>query len=533
MTLGLAMAGQLLIVLGALGQLRPAVLIVLALLCLVLLALLTARRSRTSVEKSAWSAMGWQRMTIGLLIASPLVALALYPPVAFDETLYHLPFVRAMATSGAIRFLPDVRFPIFPQLHEALCLPLFMAGGDVATHFVALLEMGLLAALLYSWPESRHAGLLAAALFLGHPIVVQLGTVTYVDMALALFVTAGFLCLDRARPASAGLCFGTACSVKYLGGYFALAALVYLLLFHEERRRSLLRFTLTFAAALLPMYLLMVSQSGNPLFPYLSSVFGKTPWSYGIVDRAATFQPWRILWDATFGREHLNHQPPYSPLFALAVLITLGTAFRNRRAAFLAALCTLYLVIFPFLPQDSRYLLSLLPLVSVAAATVTSSWLAPRSHPRALAVGLSLLALAPGLAYAGFRLLRQGAPPLSAAQRQEYLERNIAEYRALEHRGAGRLYVCGAEQLKYFGGDDVAGDVMGPLANVTFFGDEPGAEVLQMRLAARGFRWLLVSRAHTPLAWQRLPSPPDFERVYADAGAVLWRLSLTSPEASR
>ncbi|HEV7517719.1 MAG TPA: hypothetical protein VGR07_15575, partial [Thermoanaerobaculia bacterium] len=55
-----------------------------------------------------------------LLLGLPLFVLALYPPTAFDATLYHLPDARAFARAGALPFLQELRFPVFPQLDEAL-----------------------------------------------------------------------------------------------------------------------------------------------------------------------------------------------------------------------------------------------------------------------------------------------------------------------------------------------------------------------------------------------------------------------------
>ncbi|HEX3579547.1 MAG TPA: glycosyltransferase family 39 protein, partial [Thermoanaerobaculia bacterium] len=233
LTIALAVLGQLFVALGILGLLRPWVLVV---ICVLIIGERLHAETRRGAEKQSLRLPAPPRETVLLI---PFALLAAYPPIAFDETLYHLPFVGAIAQSGAINFLPNLRFPVFPQLHEILCVPIFLLFGDTATHFVAVAEVLLLASLLLTWPEQRSTGILAAALVLGNPIVMQIGTVTYVDAALMLFVAAGAYCLDR-HPAAAGFLLGTACSVKYLGGYFALAALVYLLLFHEERRRSLL-----------------------------------------------------------------------------------------------------------------------------------------------------------------------------------------------------------------------------------------------------------------------------------------------------
>jgi hypothetical protein len=511
LTIILAAAGQLLVVLAILGLLRPWVLVTVAALTLVLFQA-KSRRLSVFLRLSAPP-----RETVLLL---PLALLAIYPPIAFDETLYHLSFVRAIANAGAINFFADIRFPAFPQLHELLCVPIFLLLGDTATHFVAVAEVLLLAGIVIAWPAKRSTGLLAAALVLGNPIVMQIGSVTYVDAALMLFVAAGAYCLDK-YPAAAGFLLGTACSVKYLGCYFAAAGFVYLLLFGANRRRAIALFAGSFAMALLPMYGRIAALTGNPFFPFLPKVFGANPWTFSTpatTERVSTAL--RLFWNVTFARDRVNYQPPYSPLFAIAMLITLMAAMRNRRAAFLSIVCIGYIAIFTFLPQDSRYLLPLLPLVSVAAATT----IAPLLSKRMIAI-VSMLAIAPGVAYAGYRVWRQGPPPFTDAQRRQYLEAHIPELRALEHRGPGRIYVCGAEQLHYYGGEELLGDVIGPNANQTIFGNATNADDLSRALTRLRIRYLLVSKLHSPAVWQRLPSPPLFERVYSDQAAELWRVN--------
>jgi len=136
----------------------------------------------------------------------------------------------------------------------------------------------------------------------------------------------------------------------------------------------------------------------------------------------------------------------------------------------------------------------LLPLVSVVAATAIA--------PRLKHVGLIALIVAlPGFAYAGYRVMKQGLPPRSATERRVYLEQHIPEFRALEHRGRGPIYVCGAEQLKYYGGDELRGDVVGPYTSMP-----------------ANTRYMLISR-------RKCPPPPGFTRIYADEAAELWEAS--------
>jgi len=515
-TLGLAVAGQAFAILGAFGVLR------LWTICVFVAIVLAAGAVR--MERSA---MRWGMVAAGTATAVPLLVLALYPPIAFDETLYHLPFVRAIADSGAIRFLPDLRFPLFPQIHELLCVPAYLLAGDVAPHFVAVAELLLLAAVLIAWPRQRHAGFLAAALVLGNPIVLQMATVTHVECALMLFIAAGAWCIDRATSenptgsvAAAGFLFGTACSVKYLGWYSAAAALAFLICFVPQRRRTILIFLLAFAAAVIPMYACIVAFTGNPLFPFLSQIFGETPWTVPLTDGSrSAVRAVCLFWDITFAREYVLYQPPYSPLFAGALLVTIVAAAKNRRLAFLCAACAGYLATFIILlPPDSRYLLPLLPLVSVAAASVIARW-------KTLSAVLAALSIAGGIAYAGFRVVRQGPPPLTAARRQAYLELRVPEYRALQRRGTGRVYVCGAEQLKDYAGADLLGDVYGPASVEKIIAPSRDASELSANLKRIDVRYLLVSRRRCPREWQRLPASPAFELVYADDGAMLWRVA--------
>jgi len=111
--LGLALLGIGGYFLGAFGALRPAPVSALA-IALALPGLSTVRERLTSLGRPR--GLGW----IFVTTAAAGVALALYPPLAFDETLYHLPMARAYARTGAMPFLPDVRLPVCPALFEVL-----------------------------------------------------------------------------------------------------------------------------------------------------------------------------------------------------------------------------------------------------------------------------------------------------------------------------------------------------------------------------------------------------------------------------
>ncbi|HET8799269.1 MAG TPA: phospholipid carrier-dependent glycosyltransferase [Thermoanaerobaculia bacterium] len=482
----LAIAGQLLVVAASFGVLGP-----LAMIAAILLAAAVARPAI-------------RRPSPLLLAFVPLLVLAAYPPIAFDETLYHLPYIRAIAESGALTIHDDIRFGIFPMIQELLAVPLFAAFGATATHFLSAAEVMLLGALLLVWPRRQTAGWLAAAIVLGNPAMLLMGSITYVEAGLTLFIAAGFFCLDRRDDLRgalflAGFFLGTAAGVKYLGWFFAAAGLL-------SVGRGCARYLAGVAIGALPMTARLFAVTGNPLHPY----FGDSAWADAGVPAAADASTHllrlaRLFHDITFAREHVNFQPPYTPLFAIALLVAVFAA-RKRR---LGLVCLAYLIAFIVaMPHDSRYLLPLVPLAAVPAA----EWLAERVSRHALRIAAIVAAL-PLVLYPTYWIARRGLPPVAAEARRAFQRAHVPALRALERKGEGRVVVCGAEHLKWFGGDALLGDHFGPYTYSKIFE--------QTELAALAPPWIVVSRAQCPGEW-RARVAASYELVYADGEAELW-----------
>ncbi len=506
--IGLGILAEALFLLAAVGQLRPIPIAVLAALSVVGCLLSVFQQPTTD-----------NRQLVLLALFLPLALLALHPPLAFDETLYHLPTIRSLATFGQLRYAAELRFPVFPQLQELLCVPVYLVAGDTATHLVSLAEVLITAALLLEW-----SGWLAAAFFLGSPIVVYLATVGYVDAALTMFVAAAFYCLDREKPLVAGFLLGVACGVKYLGGYFALAALVWLVVRRHGADRNVcapknaangaqtflsapVQFAIAWAVAALPTTLWIALTTGDPVFPFFDQSF--------TAPRLFHFTlPWRVLWDVTFGRGRVNAEPPMTPLLIPAVVLLIVAAVRDTRARAIAIVCAGYLALFAFLPQDTRYLVPLLPLIAIGAAAALPQrrWLV-------------WLAIAPGVLYAGYRFHVNGLPPTTPAAREAYLTMRVPEYRAVRRAGAGTIYVCGGEQLKSYARGKLLGDFFGPYAYANVLDHRSDTASIAEHLRPIGADYYLVAK--------RVCTPPratgGMDLVYEDAAAQLWRVQTSQP----
>src|SRR5262249_44963802 len=122
-----------------------------------------------------------------LVVTVPLWLPAFFRPWQFDATLYHLSVAKVYAQTHTVAPVLAARFPVFPQLEEMLFAAGLLLSGPIAAQLVQTLSLGLVAVVLFVWGRrafSRRAGLWAAALFLGVPLAVWLGTSAYIDVGL-------------------------------------------------------------------------------------------------------------------------------------------------------------------------------------------------------------------------------------------------------------------------------------------------------------------------------------------------------------
>jgi len=551
--LGLGVLGQAALLLGLCGALRRGP--VAALAALALVGCWCSRRAPAGDGAPEATRPRRRQVAVGLALAAaaltPLFLAALYPPTAFDETLYHLPTARAFAESGEVRFLSDLRVPVFAQLGDLLMATVLLWSGETATHLVALLATLLTAGLLAVWGRRLGrplAGACAAALFLGNPVVVYLAGTGYIEPELALFITGAMFAADRWREArdprwlvAAAFLAGCAASTKYLGLPFVAVVALWPLLYapHGRRGRDTSLALLVAAAAMAPTYARLVYWTGNPVFPFLPEVFGTSPWASLEATAAGPWQRLRssvtLPWDVVFRRVAAGWMPPHSPLYLLGLpLLAIGgwTMPWVRR---MILLCAAYLLV---APANARYAVAVLPLASLALAVAGAGILdrVPRQalRSRVSAWTLCVLLFLPGWLYAGYELRRGGPLPVTATAREAYLLARLPVYPAIRYLNQTRgeryvAYQVGAEQMLYFARGRLLGDHTGPASYAKLLTGAPDAEAVIQRLRGWGVDHLVVARE----ARRVLPGDPatwhGVRRVYSDAHAEVFELPADPP----
>lgn len=432
----------------------------------------------------------------------PVVMLAIYPPTGFDATLYHLPFAKAFAVSGSLPFLPDLRVPVFPQLNELLLAMALLLGGDAAAQLLVALATALTAALLVLWgrvafPEAPVAGWIAAAAWLGNPLVVYLGGSAYVDPTLALWVTAALYAVHRYRAgggtgwlAASAAFAGAAAAGKYLGLFFV-AAIAAIVAAGARSRvagqwRQVAAFVALALAVMAPWYGRILYYTGNPLFPFFPRLFGSSPWDP--LDAGAAGPWWRSA----------SALPPLSPVYLAVLPLVAWRAARDARVRRLLLLVAAFAGVTLALPRDPRYLLPVVPLASLALGVTLASWAPfPRLSGRRRIAAACAALLLPGWLYGVIRIVHLGPPPASQASREALLARELPLYPAVRflNRRSGSAYTAfgfGTENLHYFADGRLLGDWAGPASyrRMPSPAGDPGA--LAMMLRRMGARYLIL-----------------------------------------
>jgi 4-amino-4-deoxy-L-arabinose transferase-like glycosyltransferase len=482
------------------------------------------------------------RTALGMLVAvAPVFVLALYPPTVFDETLYHLPIARAFAATRSVPFLPDLRVPVFPSLNELLFAGMLLLADDVSTHLIQFVSTLAAAALLIEWGRrsfSPAAGWLAAAAFLGNPIVVHLSGTGYVEPLLTLFITASLYTLERWRESGrtawlvlAALFAGSASGVKYLGLFFVGAVFLAALpsVVRERRWRDLAIASAVALAVLAPTYGRILSYTGNPLFPFFPEVFGSGLWDPQAAPsrtlEVRVIEYLRIPWTVLFDRRSVGWQPPYSPAYLLASPLLVFGFIRIPKIRWLLGMALAYSLLFHLLPPDSRYLAIVLPLVSLALGASLGGWrLGSWRIPAVVAI-----LLLPGWIYSLYGIHREGPLPVSPAEREAYLRKELPAYAAVQHLDGlrGKDYVAYgiyAENLVYHADGTLLGDWNGPASYFRVLPALRDPELFHRRLREMDADYLLIVRGKGI----RLPQGPEwsrcFRRIYSDRWADIYLL---------
>lgn len=520
--LGTGAAAQALFLLGLAGVLNAGALLFLTAAALGLAAPeidgLFSTRSRSG--RGVFPA--WKGLLGGILAygAWHAVATALAPPTEWDVLSHHLAVPKLHLAAGAIREIPWLLHSHWPHLMETLyCAPLAL-GSDAAAALLHAAVCGVfVAAVFFAAREELDgsAAWIAAGLTAAQPALLRLAGTAHSDGGFALFyflaawsVWSWVKTGSRAWIALGGVLAGLAASSKLLGAAPALILAGWAASHPSKRGKKALSDALIFAACAAcvagPWYLKTWSGAGNPVWPFLSILFGGDSGAAAIEAPylASNRWPWPPPASLLFR---------YGPQYLLGPAICLAAAAllrRGRTAAFPPFVRFLLLQALFYSPlvlghrEAWRFLLPFYPAFALAAA-----WGAVHAGKRPALKAVAVVLVGAGLfpavrASQNNRLFPVlGARSLTEPEknpRDLYLERSLDNYGF--YREAywsldpdDRVLLFREIRGYYLDADYIWGDPMNQ--GVIRYTDIRGPKALHARLKELGITHVLVNRGLT------------------------------------
>lgn len=559
--------------------------------------------SAGSFIRRAWAFSAWLRSSprrMGLAVIAtatvlaiawyvPVLVMPLYPPAQYDATTYHLPYAVHFVQNHRLIFIPTLQFPVFPQLNEMLFTLALLLADDVSAQLVQFMMMLFAAVVAYAWGTrlfSRRAGVWAAALWLGNPLVLFLGASAHVDIGLALFVTLSLYAFWKWLAARhewhwlvlAAVFGGFAAGTKYLALFFLMMlGVVTLVIGVRERRYSPpLVFGLVAALVAAPWYARNMYYTGNPVFPVFTEVFGANEWdpargnlpdvpaespssSSGTATAVgrALLLPAKVLgtmgsrsftdirrllalpYELTFNSS--NTYASFSPIYLFLFPFVLLLGLKEARLRGMVILVGVYFWFAGSHLPDPRYFVPILPVLGVASAGVvdrlfqTHRPLSRTTQAVFTVIGAAALS-APGSIYVADRVPRQGPVPTNVQQRDDYLAAQLPSYPAYKLLNDSKgdnytVYALFDEDMAYFARGKFLGWKFGPTRFARIRGggpEKPGlgdSEALYQWLRKFGADHFLVTSTRSKID---LPDdgffPSHFRLIYSNQYTRLFEL---------
>lgn len=382
------------------------------------------------------------------LLLSLLSALA--PITSWDAGVAHLALPDDYARAGRIYFEPGNVYAGYPHLMHALYAVACFSGGAPTATLLSWTFGALACAAMYALGvriESRRCGWIAAAILATAPIFMdQAGTVS-IDLAFTALVTGALAALAAWRQeerggglALAALLAGSACGVRHTGLLvFALLIVGVLLVAPRRRIISVGVFTLIAALAVLPWLLRTTLVTGNPIFPFLASVFPSESIAHIPMTGAGPHESiarsggtgviafLRFPWDIIMRPQQYDGWTK-SPGGMVLILGVPGLILGSAGARLLGAFSIAGGAAFFFFQRFARYMLPFFaPMMVVAgvAACRTPAW---RRSTAALLVAVFVYGLGLHAAAMHFKI-----PVLLGLEtREEYLRERVERFPAFE-----------------------------------------------------------------------------------------------------
>jgi len=454
--LGLGAIALGILLLGLSKLLYPPVLVSLAVILIVISAphLLTLAKKLPTLRPTRWDLF----FLLALLLITGLeFSLINWSPLDFDELNYHLALPEIFFRSHAVAAIPYNIFSNFPLNVEMLYLPALAWEGAHACRAVHLFFLLLCTITVFSMARryfNPRAALFSALIFMGIPNVIRHSVLAYNDFGLLLYILLSIHALlawessqDDHWLVLSGVFCGLAVGAKYTGAINLL--LLSLFIFARTKKmKPLIVFLLPGFLLVSPWLLKNVFFVGNPVYPFLYSIFGGKYWSafnmqrylsimnaYGTRDLASLPRHMTLAWEMDF---------PLGPALFIFLPFLLFLKRVDHRIKLLLSYAVLYFLFWVNTSPVNRFFLPAAALLCVISGYTLAGYREKSKVLYGIFVALLLATLSYYLFVIGTGVVRGSAPVKATLneyfQTASYINQDLPRQAKLLFIGEPRAY---------------------------------------------------------------------------------------------
>lgn len=478
---------------------------------------------------------------IALTTAAALLPLVILPSRAFDALSYHLEVPLRYLQAGSIVNMPENLYSYSPLLTQMLyTLGLGLDGPALAG---LLYYSFFILTLLAVWRGGEklfgnQGSAWAAALLALTPVFLVEVPQAGADWSMTFFIVSALLLVadgkrDWRRMVLAGVLAGMAAGCRHQGLGYALvllpAAGVAVDLW--GKRPVLIKPWPAFTAAALvsasPWYIKNLIQTGDPVYPLLTSLTGGLPYNVGFVDGLVGSRPLHLLWSWVLVPYQSVFDPVSLSMTATVGVLPIALAFllpglRKQRtgSGFLVLWIVLSFAAWHLTFRTFRYLMPVMAIGYLWLGAALVYFLREDGRKKRIlkfAVCLALVINAGTFLGLTDHVNRSVAPALGTSSPERYIYENYEIFPAIDHLNRlepppGRVLFLGEMRGFYsaFPREVPSHNAPNRLFEMVKNGQAPSA--ISRGLREAGFTHILFN----PAEWERM--------AYQNLNAPLWRL---------
>jgi hypothetical protein len=461
--LGTAVTAYAVFMLGVLQAVYPAVIYTLV-VCFTLIGLTGCRRlARHTPSPRAWlprTTPEWVAGSILAICLGILFILELTPEIGKDALIYHLAVPKLFVEHHGFYFIEGNVFANYPLLGEMLYIVALICQGDILAKGIQfvflvaiLLGMGLFIRQRVGKDSSPY---LAMLVFLSIPSVFITAHMAYNDFFVTYYSMGAVFAFvswsernDRGWLILCGLFSGLAVACKYTALLLPFLGVLGVLWTARSRKlhtpeaiRNLSIYLLIMIAVGSPFYIKNWIVTGNPVYPFLFSIFGGRGWD---PDQARLYDI--FVHNLGMGKELLDYlllpwnvslrakmdSPQFDGILGPVFLFILPFVLGMRNPASTVKLILIYsvctLIFWAASAQQIRYLIPVIPFLAIVLAFIFTYF---RNHKISQVILYCLITAS--LAFNFYYIARdfQKIRPLRVVfgleNREDFLKRSIPSY---------------------------------------------------------------------------------------------------------